>query len=84
MKRPLKGRFLFRLPKQKSENKIALWQQQPAKKVTKVIKVPEGHLEVISSPQHESQPTALSRLKYANPQSFICLLISVAQTLIWI
>jgi hypothetical protein len=35
--------------------------------VTKVIKVPESHLEVISSPQPESQPTALSQLKYAEP-----------------
>jgi integrase len=35
--------------------------------VTKVIKVPESHLEVISSPQQESQPTALSQLKYAEP-----------------
>jgi integrase len=35
--------------------------------VTKVIKVPESHLEVISSPLQESQPTALSQLKYAEP-----------------
>jgi hypothetical protein len=35
--------------------------------VTKVIKVPESHLEVISSPLRESQPTALSQLKYAEP-----------------
>ena len=35
--------------------------------MTKVIKVPESHLEVISSPQQESQPTALSQLKYAEP-----------------
>ena len=35
--------------------------------MTKVIKVPESHLEVISSPQPESQPTALSQLKYAEP-----------------
>ena len=35
--------------------------------MTKVIKVPESHLEVISSPQSEFQPTALSQLKYAEP-----------------
>jgi hypothetical protein len=35
--------------------------------VTKVIKVPESHLEVISSPRQEYQPTALSQLKYAEP-----------------
>jgi integrase len=35
--------------------------------VTKVIKIPISHLEVISSPQQESQPTALSQLKYAEP-----------------
>ena len=35
--------------------------------MTKVIKVPESHLEVISSPLQESQPTALSQLKYAEP-----------------
>ena len=35
--------------------------------MTKVIKVPESHLEVISSPKQESQPTALSQLKYAEP-----------------
>jgi integrase len=35
--------------------------------VTKVIEVPESHLEVISSPQPEFQPTALSQLKYAEP-----------------
>ena len=35
--------------------------------MTKVIKVPESHLEVIPSPQQESQPTALSQLKYAEP-----------------
>ena len=35
--------------------------------MTKVIKVPESHLEVLSSPLQESQPTALSQLKYAEP-----------------
>ncbi len=35
--------------------------------MTKGIKVPERHLEVISSLQQESQPTALSQLKYAEP-----------------
>ena len=35
--------------------------------MTKVIKVPESHLEVISPPQPESPPTALSQLKYAEP-----------------
>ena len=35
--------------------------------MTKVIKVPESHLEVISSPQQEFQATALSQLKYAEP-----------------
>ena len=35
--------------------------------MTKVIKVPISHLEVISSPQQESQPTALNQLKYAEP-----------------
>ena len=35
--------------------------------MTKVIKVPESHLEIISSPLQESQPTALSQLKYAEP-----------------
>ncbi len=35
--------------------------------MTKVIKVPESHLEVISSPQQDFQPTALSQLKYAEP-----------------
>ena len=35
--------------------------------MTKVIKVPISHLEVISSPQQEFQPTALSQLKYAEP-----------------
>ena len=35
--------------------------------MTKVIKVPESHLEVVSSPLQESQPTALSQLKYAEP-----------------
>ena len=29
--------------------------------MTKVIKVPESHLEVICSPQQEPQPTALSQ-----------------------
>jgi len=35
--------------------------------VTKVIKVPESHLEVISSPHKEFSPTTLSQLKYAEP-----------------
>jgi len=35
--------------------------------VTKVIKVPESHLEVLSSPQYKSQPSVLSHLKYAEP-----------------
>ena len=35
--------------------------------MTKAIKVPESHLEVISSPQQQLQPTALSQLKYAEP-----------------
>ena len=35
--------------------------------MTKVIKVPESHLEVISSHQQEFKPTALSQLKYAEP-----------------
>ena len=35
--------------------------------MTKVIKVPESHLEVVTSPQPEFQPTALSQLKYAEP-----------------
>ncbi len=35
--------------------------------MTKVIKVPESHLEVISSPQQESYASALSQLKYAQP-----------------
>jgi len=35
--------------------------------VTKVIKVPESRPEVISPPQSESHPTALSQLKYAEP-----------------
>ena len=35
--------------------------------MTKVIKVPESHLEVISSPQLEFQPTVLSQFKYAEP-----------------
>ncbi len=59
-------RKILRLSKQKSENKIAVWQQHTYK-VTKVIKVPESHLEVISSPLQESQPSALSYLKYAEP-----------------
>lgn len=67
MKRPFKGRFLFRLSKQNSENKIVVWQQHSARKVSKVIKAPISHLEVISAPQQESQPTALSQLKYAQP-----------------
>ncbi len=33
----------------------------------KVIKKPESHLEISSSPQQESQPTALCQLKYAEP-----------------
>jgi len=35
--------------------------------VTKVIKVPESRPEVISPPQPESHPTALSQPKYAEP-----------------
>ena len=35
--------------------------------MTKVIKVPESHLEVVTSPLQESQPSALSQLKYAEP-----------------
>jgi hypothetical protein len=35
--------------------------------VTKVIKVPESHLEVIASPLQESQPSILGQLKYAEP-----------------
>ena len=35
--------------------------------MTKVIKVPESHLEVISSPHKEFSPTTLSQLKYAEP-----------------
>ena len=35
--------------------------------MTKVIKVPISQLELITSPLQESQPTALSQLKYAEP-----------------
>lgn len=35
--------------------------------MTKVIKVPISHLEVLPSPHQLSQPTALSQLKYAEP-----------------
>ena len=35
--------------------------------MTKVIKVAESQLELITSPLQESQPTALSQLKYAEP-----------------
>ena len=35
--------------------------------MTKLIKVPFSHLEVVTSPLQESQPTALSQLKYAEP-----------------
>lgn len=36
--------------------------------MTKVIKIPISHLEVISPPQQESHPTALSQLRYAEPK----------------
>ena len=35
--------------------------------MNKVIKVPISQLELITSPLQESQPTALSQLKYAEP-----------------